>query len=95
MEARQATLIERLKSVPVDARLIYEHDQFNCQSIPVGTLCSEAAAAIEQALGPGEPAAYTFTRRRLDGYKTRHFLWADDYKKSPGDLKFEIGRAHV
>jgi hypothetical protein len=37
-----------------------------------------------------EPVAYTFTRRRLDGYKTRHFLWADDYKDSPRDLKFVL-----
>jgi hypothetical protein len=48
MEAKQAPLIERLKKVPADARLIYEHDQFHSQSIPVGALCAEATSLIEQ-----------------------------------------------
>jgi hypothetical protein len=47
-------------------------------------------ATIKESLTVQEPVAYTFTRRRLDGYKTRHFLWADDYKNSPRDLKFVL-----
>ena len=47
-------------------------------------------ATIKDSLTAQEPVAYTFTRRRLDGYKTRQFLWADDYKDSPRDLKFVL-----
>ena len=42
----QAPLIDLLRSVPEDARMIYEHSPTHSQSIPVGRLCKEAAAAI-------------------------------------------------
>lgn len=46
MEAKQTPLIELLESVPRDAVLVVEHDQFSSSSHPVGRLCHEAAAAL-------------------------------------------------
>ena len=46
MDAKQTPLIDLLESVPADAVMVYEHDQFHSQNIPVGRLCREAAAAL-------------------------------------------------
>lgn len=50
MDAKQTPLIDLLERVPADARMVYEHDQFHSQNIPVGRLCHEAAA-LRAALG--------------------------------------------
>ena len=50
MDAKQTPLIDLLESVPADAVMVYEHDQFHSQNIPVGRLCHEAAAALKRAL---------------------------------------------
>ncbi len=49
MEAKRTPLIELLERVPRDAVLAVEHDQFSSSSHPVGRLCHEAAAALEEA----------------------------------------------
>lgn len=46
MEAKQTPLIDLLESVPRDAVLVVEHDQFSSSFRPVGRLCHEAAAAL-------------------------------------------------
>ena len=43
---KQASLIERLESIPRDAVLVIEHDQFSTSFHPVGRLCHEAAAEL-------------------------------------------------
>jgi hypothetical protein len=48
MDAKQTPLIELLEHVPADAHMVYEHDQFHSQNIPVGRLCHEAAAALKE-----------------------------------------------
>ena len=50
LEAKQTPLIELLERVPADARMVYEHDQFHSENIPVGRLCHEAAAALRAAI---------------------------------------------
>jgi hypothetical protein len=50
MDAKQTPLIDLLERVPADARMVYEHDQYHSQNIPVGRLCHEAAAALRAAL---------------------------------------------
>ena len=50
MDAKQTPLIDLLESVPADAVMVYEHDQFHSQKIAVGRLCHEAATALRQAL---------------------------------------------
>lgn len=54
LEAKQTPLIELLERVPADARMVYEHDQFHSENIPVGRLCHEAAAALRAAIEQGE-----------------------------------------
>ena len=54
MDAKQTPLIDLLERVPADARVVYEHDQFHSQSIPVGRLCHEAATALRAALAEPE-----------------------------------------
>ena len=58
MDAKQTPLIDLLESVPADAVMVYEHDQFHSQNIPVGRLCHEAATALRQqiALEKQQPA---------------------------------------
>ena len=58
MDAKQTPLIDLLESVPADAVMVYEHDQFHSQNIPVGRLCHEAAAALRTqiALEKQQPA---------------------------------------
>lgn len=46
MEAKQTPLIDLLESVPRDAVLVVDHDQFSSSFRPVGRLCHEAAAAL-------------------------------------------------
>jgi hypothetical protein len=54
LEAKQTPLIELLERVPADARMVYEHDQFHSENIPVGRLCHEAAAALRAAIEQAE-----------------------------------------
>ena len=59
LEAKQTPLIELLERVPADARMVYEHDQFHSENIPVGRLCHEAAAALRAAIEQAEkPVAW-------------------------------------
>lgn len=51
---KQTPLIDLLESVPRDAVLVYEHDQFSSSSHPVGRLCHEAAAALRVVLAEAE-----------------------------------------
>jgi hypothetical protein len=53
-QAYAVPLIEQLESVPTDARMMYEHDKFHHQNIPVGRLCHEAATALRQAIEQAE-----------------------------------------
>jgi hypothetical protein len=53
-EAKQVPLIERLRSVPSDARVIYEHNTYESESIPVGALCNEAAHVLDNTATYGE-----------------------------------------
>ncbi len=53
-QAYAVPLIEQLESVPADARMMYEHDKFHHQNIPVGRLCHEAATALRQAIAEAE-----------------------------------------
>ena len=46
--AWETPLVELLEGVPFDARMIYELSPTECLSIPVGLLCSKAAAALRQ-----------------------------------------------
>lgn len=48
MEAKQTPLIDLLESVPRDAVLVVEHDQFSSSFSPVGRLCHEAAAELRR-----------------------------------------------
>lgn len=52
-EAAQTPILDLLRNVPRDARLIYEHPYLHSQSIPVGSLALRAAdriAELEKAL---------------------------------------------
>ncbi len=53
-QAYAVPLIEQLESVPTDARMMYEHDKFHHENIPVGRLCHEAATALRQAIAEAE-----------------------------------------
>jgi hypothetical protein len=55
-QAYAVPLIEQLESVPADARMMYEHDKFHHENIPVGRLCHEAATALRQAIAEAEDA---------------------------------------
>ena len=46
----ETPLVELLESVPKDARMIYEHNEFHSQNIPVGVLCHRAANALRDRL---------------------------------------------
>jgi len=50
--AWETPLVELLEGVPFDARMIYELSPTECLSIPVGLLCSKAAAALRQPAVP-------------------------------------------
>lgn len=41
------SLLERLRRVPNDARLEYEHDPCHHSLFPIGAMCHEAATRIE------------------------------------------------
>ena len=73
-QAYAVPLIEQLESVPTDARMMYEHDKFHHQNIPVGRLCHEAATALRQAIEQAEkqePALWFIQ------YTNRHeLLWS-------------------
>lgn len=43
----ETPLLDLLKSVPADARMIYEHSPIESSSIPVGVLAKRAADALE------------------------------------------------
>ena len=47
MTPTQTPLIDLLRNIPLDARLIYEHSPIHSQSIPVGRLAAESVAEIE------------------------------------------------
>jgi hypothetical protein len=49
-QGKAVPLIERLRKVPADARLLIEVAAFHSRSIPVGPLCHEAAAALESSV---------------------------------------------
>lgn len=51
---KQTPLIDLLESVPRDAVLVYEHDQFSSSFRTVGRLCHEAAAALRAVLAEVE-----------------------------------------
>lgn len=46
--------MQSCESVPRDAVLVVEHDQFSSSSHPVGRLCHESAAALRAALAEVE-----------------------------------------
>ena len=54
MDAKQTPLIDLLESVPADAGMVYEHDQFHSQNIPVGRLFHEAAAELRRLSAASE-----------------------------------------
>ena len=61
MDAKQVPLRELLASVPADARLLIDDaDGLGSRSIPVGRLCQEAAAALEEPVQ--EPVAWVSKR---------------------------------
>jgi hypothetical protein len=48
MDCAQTPLLELLRGVPLDARVMYEHTPTSHQNIPAGRLCADAAAEIER-----------------------------------------------
>lgn len=46
-QARQTPILDLLRDVPADARMVYEVSPTHHQSIPVGRLAKDAADAIE------------------------------------------------
>lgn len=48
MEAKQTPLIDLLKSVPIDARLGIDHDEFSSSFHPIGKHCHKAAAELRR-----------------------------------------------
>lgn len=79
MYAAQTPLLELLKGVPADARVIYEHGPTHHQSIPCGRLCAEAVTELERMRNVLErmTAWYssvddtTTTQREIDEMRTR------------------------
>ncbi len=72
MDANSAEtpLLDLLRAVPADARMIYEHDAFHSANIPVGRLCAEAVQEIEalreDVADVGKDAArYRWLRRNV------------------------------
>jgi hypothetical protein len=53
----ETPLVELLESVPKNARMIYEHSEFDSENIPVGDLCHKAAKALRDRLAQPEPDA--------------------------------------
>ena len=49
-EAKAVPLIERLRRIPQDARLTYEHDPCSHSMFPVGLMAHEAADELEAAM---------------------------------------------
>ena len=47
-DAAETPILDLLRSVPSDARMIYERSPIESQSIPVGSLAAKAAATIER-----------------------------------------------
>jgi hypothetical protein len=47
-EAKQVPLVERLESVPVDARLAVDDGPFSTSFYPVGAMAHEAAAELRR-----------------------------------------------
>ena len=87
MDAKQTPLIDLLESVPADAVMVYEHDQFHSQNIPVGRLCREAATALRQQIAlekqqSDEPVAVILEDMKGGGY----IEWLDDTYFVPGTL---------
>ena len=47
-DTTETPLLDLLKSVPADARMVYEHSPIESSSIPVGVLAKRAADEIER-----------------------------------------------
>jgi hypothetical protein len=85
-QAYAVPLIEQLESVPADARMMYEHDKFHHENIPVGRLCHEAATALRQAIAEAEkqePVVGTKTWFEDGKMVTQHLHPSDIYKDQP------------
>lgn len=66
MNEAQTPLLDLLRGVPADARVIYEHNRTHHQSIPAGWLCADAANEIEllhSALRKANDKAEQFERQ--------------------------------
>lgn len=48
MSGCETPLLDLLRAVPADARLVYEHSPIHIQSIPVGVLAAKCVAEIER-----------------------------------------------
>lgn len=66
MEAKQTPLIDLLESVPRDAVLVFEHDQFSSSLHPVGRLCHEAAAELRHLHAENEALLAEVERLRAE-----------------------------
>lgn len=74
-------LLERLRRVPNDARLEYEHDPCHHSVFPIGAMCHEAATRIEALeaalrLTPiiGSTEDVAAFRKREDEWYRKHYL---------------------
>lgn len=48
LQACQTPLVDLLRSIPADARMVYEVSPTESHNIPVGRLCADALAEIER-----------------------------------------------
>jgi hypothetical protein len=70
----QTPLVDLLRSVPEDARLIYTHGPYEHQHIPVGKLCRSAADKLE-SYEQSEPVASLMTHLQSGDVE---LVWNDD-----------------
>ena len=76
MEAKQTPLIDLLESVPRDAVLVFEHDQFSSSSHPVGRLCHEAAAELRRLhVKAAQDAENEALRAEVDAIERMRARW--------------------
>ena len=68
----QCTVLEKLYSVPADARMIYEHDPTWHLLLNVGAICAEAAAEIVRLREALEWSVSTWPKRDDDWYRREH-----------------------
>jgi len=90
--AAETPLLDLLRNVPTDARVVYEHNPTHHQYIPAGRLCAEAAAEIEKLRAERDALLYQFNELMLEVW---HQLGMREEYQETDDVKAHENRCRA